>query len=88
MYFNAEHFVSHDHSLRTLLIALITEHKYVLTGDGQKISAMAYGCNFHCLPLCLTSKYCSKMLLCHRDVIKIKAPAAANLFEVDVPKRA
>ena len=36
-----EHNVSHDHSLRILFIAPITEHKYVLTGDGQKISAMA-----------------------------------------------
>ena len=33
--------VSHDHSLRTLFIAPITDSKHVLTGDGQNISAMA-----------------------------------------------
>ena len=34
--------VSHDHPLRTLFIALITERKHVLTRDRQKISASLF----------------------------------------------
>ena len=33
--------IPHDHPLRTLFIAPITDSKHVLTSDGQKISAMA-----------------------------------------------
>ena len=33
-------YVSHDHLLKTMFNAPITERKHVLTGDGQQISAM------------------------------------------------
>ena len=36
-----EPIVSHDHRLRTLLIAPITEHEHMLSSDGHKISAKA-----------------------------------------------
>ena len=40
-YFIAEMSVSHDHWLRTPLIAPIREHKHMLNSDGLNISAMA-----------------------------------------------